>query len=290
MEVRRGHPIPLNWIKMIMSHHVRLETNSVPLPVWEQYALLRTEPFLQPFSTGISGNLRRYTHKQVSPIARWWDLFVIYLRGYTFVSGNRVTLYLRKFFHLSIKHSVCGLEDASPFSNSGKPWRGLMTGTNERQAGVGMCVWPLANMITMFPVISSWRVLKYFSLTADHVTAGILRLCTLSTYMVWFMLIRINKAILHECGKLRRLYTSMVDAPTVASLAEADLAWSDEHLGCFWNWAICFLFLWIALPLGAAAAVMAMTLLQGVTASLRVSMQSACQVCVGMRRPRGLSA
>lgn len=60
----------------------------------------------------------------------------------------------------------------------------------------------------------------------------------------------------------------------LASLVEADLAWSDEHLGCFWNWTICFLFLWVALPLWATAVVMA---IQWVTASLRVSMQSACQ-------------
>lgn len=129
-----------------------------------------------------------------------------------------------------------------------------------------------ANITTMFPVINSWGVLKHFSLTADHVTIWIWRLCSLSTYMVWFTLIIINEAILHECGQLRHM--SMVDAPTVASLVEADLAWSDEHLGCFWNWAICFLFLWVALPLWATAVVMA---IQWVTASLRVSVQSACQ-------------
>lgn len=266
-----------------MSHHMRLETNSVPLPRWEQYALLRTEPFLQPISIGTSGNPRRNTHKQVSPIARWWDLFMLYLRGSSCVSGNRVPLSLRKSFHLSVMHSVYGFEDTSPFSNSGKPWCGLMTGTNERQEGACVSVWPLANITTVFPVISSWRVLKHFSLTADHVTVCILRLCNLSTYMVWFMLRRINEAILHECGELR--HTSMVDALTVASLVEADLAWSDERLGCFWKWAICFLFLWVALPLWATAVVMA---IQWVTASLRVSLQSACQVRVGVRRPGGL--
>lgn len=180
-----------------------------------------------------------------------------------------------------------GFEDTSTFNNSGKPWRGLRTGTNERQEGVCVCVWPLANITTVFPVTSSCRVLKHFSLIADHVTIWIWRLCSLSTYIVWFMLIRINEAIRHECGQLRHM--SMVDAPT---------SFFSGGRSCLVRWTLgLFLKLGHLFPvsLSCSSSVsnccshghsMSHCFLEGEHA---VSL-SASQVRVGVRRPRGLSA
>lgn len=156
----------------------------------------------------------------------------------------------------------------------------------DRKVYVCACV-TSANITTMFPVINSWGFLKHFSLTADHVTIWIWRLCSLSTYMVWFTLIIINEAILHECGQLR--HTSMVDAST---------SFFSGGRSCLVRWTLgLFLKLGHLFPISLSCSSsvsnccshghsMSHCFLEGERA---VSL-SASQVRVGVRRPRGLWA